>query len=150
MNENKELLTINREDIAAPTQIDMLTDPTASFYCSIPNDGTRDSAIKIYNAINNKGESLDENKGKILEIVNVAAHPVNITDETTGEIVEALRIIMVDKNNTNYDAVSQGIASSLQKIFGIVGQPPFNPPLKLKVVEQKTRKGFKTNVIELV
>ena len=150
MNENKELLTINREDIAAPTQLDMLTDPTASFYCSIPNDGTRDSAIKIYNAINNKGESLDENKGKILEIVNVAAHPVNITDETTGEIVEALRIIMVDKNNTNYDAVSQGIASSLQKIFGIVGQPPFNLPLKLKVVEQKTRKGFKTNVIELV
>lgn len=151
MSENKEIMTVNREDIAAPAQLDMLTNPGNSFFCSIPNDGSRKSAIAIYNAINNKGDSLDDHKGEVIEVVNVAAHPVTLADENTGELVEALRVVLIDKNGKNYDAVSQGIASSLQKIFGIVGMPPWNTePLRIKVVEQKTRKGFKTNTIELV
>lgn len=150
MSENTEIMTVNREDIAAPNMVDILTNPTGSFFCSIPNDGTRESAVKIYNAINNKGESLDDHKGEVIEVVNVAAHPVSLTDENTGEVVEALRMVIIDKNGKNYDAVSQGIASSFQKIFSIVGPAPYTPPLKIKVVEQKTRKGYKTNTIELV
>ena len=151
MNENKELMTVAREDIAPAFQIDMLTNATNSFLCSIPNDGSRKAAIAIYNAVNNKGESLDDHKGEVLEIVNFAAHPVTLTDENTGEVVEALRVVLVDKKGVNYDAVSQGIASSLQKIIAIVGMAPWDvEPLKIKVVEQKTRKGFKTNTIELV
>ena len=151
MSENKEIMTVNREDIAPAFQIDMLTNATNSFLCSIPNDGSRKAAIAIYNAVNNKGESLDDHKGEVLEIVNFAAHPVTLTDENTGEVVEALRVVLVDKKGVNYDAVSQGIASSLQKIIAIVGMAPWDvEPLKIKVVEQKTRKGFKTNTIELV
>ena len=151
MTENKELMTVNKADLAAPQELDMLTNATTKFYCSIPNDGSRKSAIAIYNAVNSKGESLDDHKGEVLEIVDVAAHPVSLVDENTGEVVDALRTILIAKNGTVYDAVSQGIASSLSKIFGIVGMPPWNDePLKIKVVEQKTRKGFKTNTIELV
>ena len=148
---SNEIMTINREEIAPAFQLDMLTNATSSFLCSIPNDGSRKAAIAIYNAVNNKGESLDDHKNEVLEIVNFAAHPVTLTDENTGEIVEALRIVLVDKKGVNYDAVSQGIASSLQKIIAIVGMAPWDKePLKIKVVEQKTRKGFKTNTIELV
>lgn len=151
MSENNEIMTVNKADLAAPAQLDMLTNATASFFCSIPNDGSRKSAIAIYNAVNSKGESLDDHKGEVLEIVNVAAHPVTLVDENTGELVEALRTVLIAKNGVIYDAVSQGIASSLSKIFGIVGMPPYNEePLKIKVVEQKTRKGFKTNTIQLV
>ena len=151
MSENNEVMVVNREDIATAFQLDMLTNATSSFLCSIPNDGSRKSAVAIYNAVNNKGESLDDHKGEVLEIVNFAAHPVSLPDENTGEIVEALRVILIDKKGTNYDAVSQGIASSLQKIIAIVGMAPWtDEPLKIKVVEQKTRKGFKTNTIELV
>lgn len=150
MTENNEMMTVNRADLAAPSQIEMLTNATSTFYCSIQNDGTRASQVKIYNAVNSKGEPLDDHKNEVLEIVDIAAHPVTLTDENTGEVVDALRVVMIDKNGKIFDAVSQGIASSLQKIFGIVGQPTYNPPLRMKVVEQKTRKGFKTNTIELV
>lgn len=151
MNENKEMMTINKSDLAVPAELDLLTNPGNSFFCSIPNDGTRKAAIAIYNAVNSKGESLDDHKGKVLEIVNVAAHPVTLLDENTGEVVTTLRTVLIAKNGVIYDAVSQGIASSLSKIFGIVGMPPWdNEPLKIKVVEQKTRKGYKTNTIELV
>lgn len=150
MTEKNELMTIDRNDLAPANALEMLANPEASFFCSIPNDGSRAAAIAIYNAVNSKGESLDDHKGEILEVVNVAAHPVSLVDENTGELVNALRMVVIDKDGKNYDAVSQGIVSSFQKIFGIVGQPPFNPALKIKVVEQKTRKGFKTNTIELV
>ena len=148
--ENTELMTINREDLAPVNLLDMLNNPENSFLCSIEDDGSRASKVKIFNAINQKGESLDDHKGEVLKIVNIAAHPVTLTDENTGELVDALRIIMIDEQGKNYDAVSQGIASSLQKIIAIVGPAPWKPALSLKIVEQKTRKGFKTNTIELV
>lgn len=151
MENNNEMMVINRADLASTQDMENLMNPTAAFFCSIPNDGSRKSAVAIYNAVNSKGESLDDHKGEILEIVNVAAHPVNLVDENTGEVVNALRVVLIDKNGMNYDAVSQGIVSSLQKLFAIVGQPPYTAePLRIKVVEQKTRKGFKTNTIELV
>ena len=151
MNETTEIMTVNKADLAAPSQLDKLTDANSSFFCSIKADGTRKSAIAIYNAINNKGESLDDHFGEVLEIVHVAAHPVSLVDEKTGEVVDTLRTVLVDKKGKNYDAVSEGIASSLQKIFAIVGMPPWiDEPLKIKVVQQKTRAGYKTNTIELV
>lgn len=152
MNENNAIITNEvRADLATADLMDGFTNPTGQFYCSIPNDGSRRSSIAIYNAVNSKGESLDDHKGEVLEIVNVAAHPVRLVDENTGEVVDALRTVLITKDGKVFDAVSQGIASSLQKIFGIVGMPPWNQePLKIKVVEQKTRKGYKTNTIELV
>lgn len=151
MAENNEVMVVNKADITPAFEIDQLLNATSNFLCSIPNDGSRKAAVAIYNAVNNKGESLDDHKGEVLEIVNFAAHPVSLVDENTGEVVNALRVILIDKKGINYDAVSQGIASSLQKIIAIVGNAPWDAePLKIKVVEQKTRKGFKTNTIELV
>lgn len=149
-NTNTEMMIVNKADIASTSALEALNNPGASFFCSIENDGSRAAKIAIYNAINNKGESLDDHKGEVLNIVNVAAHPVTLVDETTGEAVNALRMVLVDESGRLFDAVSQGIASSMEKIFAIVGPAPFDPPLAIKVVEQKTRKGFKTNTIELV
>lgn len=152
MTENNEIMSVSRDDIAPVSMMDSLTDPTNSFYCSIQNDGSRESAIKVYNAVNSKGESLTEQVGKVLEIVDIAAHPVNLTDENTGEQVEGLRVVMIDKNGKIYDAVSNGIVNSLQRIFAMpgIGQPTYNPPLKMKVMSLKTRKGRITNTLELV
>lgn len=150
MTENKELMTINREDLAPVNMMDMLSNPGGSFLCSIKDNGDRASKVAIYNAINSKGQSLDETNGAVINVVNYAAHPVRMVDENTGELVEAVRIILIDENGVNYDAVSQGVASSLQKILAIVGPAPWEPALAMKMVTQKTRKGFKTNTLELV
>ncbi|MFE2611637.1 hypothetical protein ACFXDI_52175 [Streptomyces mirabilis] len=48
-------------------------------------------------------------------------------------------------------SVSQGVASSLQRIIGIVGQGPWtDEPLKVVPKEVKTRRGFKTLTLALV
>ena len=150
MSENKEMMVINPNDIASVAMMDGLMTPGANFFCSIKNDGQRASQVKIFNAINNAEEKLDDHKNEVLNIVDVVAHPISIVDENTGELIETVRVVLIDENGVGYAAVSEGIVSSLQKLFGIVGQPSYNPPLSMKVVEQKTRKGFKTNTIQLV
>ena len=153
-NENNEIMVV-KSDIAQVDLIQELKNPDSSFYCSIVDNGSRESKIAIFNAINGADESLGDHIGEILEIVNVVAHPVVLADEVTGEVVHALRTVLIDVNGVTYTAVSQGITSALSKIFMIVGSPDNNAwvdePVKMKVKQIKTRNGNnKVNTIELV
>lgn len=153
--ENVKNEIVSREDVASVNLVEELKNPMGAFYCSIPNTGDRKSAIAIFNAVNGADESVAEHIGETLEIVNVVAHPVEIADENTGEIVNCLRCVLIDKNGKSYVAVSQGIASALSKIFSIVGSPDNGAwekePVKMKIKQVKTRNGNnKVNTIELV
>lgn len=135
---------------AVPSDLDKLTGNTGTlqFYCSIKDDGTRESKVAIYNAINNVEKSLDECKGEVINVVNVVAHPQTITNND-GEIIECLRIVLIDENGVGYHTVASGVMNSLEKIFNIVGMPTYNPPLAMIPREQKTRNGYKTLLIDL-
>ena len=143
------------QDVASVDLVEQLKNPNGQFYCSITNDGTRKSAIAIFNAVNSADESLGDHIGEVLEIVNVVAHPVELLDEDTGEVVTALRTVLVAKDGKTYTAVSQGITSALSRIFSIVGMPDGGAwekePVKMKIKQVKTRNGNnKVNTIELV
>ena len=150
---NTEVALTN--DVATVDLIEELKNPNGAFYCSITNDGTRKSAIAIYNAINGADESIADHIGETLEIVNVVAHPITLPDEETGEIINCLRTVLLDKNGKSYTAVSQGITSALSRIFSLVGTPDNGAwekePVKMKIKQVKTRNGQnKVNTIELV
>lgn len=129
--------------------IDAANGGSNSFLTSIKDDGTRESKIAIYNAINNSDKKVDDYKGKVLEIVNFAAHPIKLISDETGEVNEVLRIVLIDKDGNGYETVAGGVMSSLEKIFGIVGMAPWEPALKVVPTEVKTRKGFKTLTLSL-
>ena len=153
--EEKKTMVVSTEDIASVALVEQLKNPMNEFYCSIPNDGTRKSAIKIYNAINSADEQLADHINEVIDIVNVVAHPVELVDENNGEIFTALRTILISKDGTAYAAVSSGITNSLAKIFAIVGMPDNGAwekePIKIKVKQVQTRNGNnKVNTIELV
>ena len=143
------------QDIASVGILEQFKDPEGQFYCSLQNDGTRKSKVAIYNAINNADESLSDHINEVLEVVNVVAHPVTLTDEETGEIIEALRTVLITKDGKSYVAVSGGIANALSRIIGIVGAPDGGAwekePVRMKIKQVKTRNGNnKVNTIELV
>ena len=151
MNETtKNELMVN--DVASVDLVEQLKNPAGSFFCSIKDDGSRKSKVKIYNAISAVDESLADHIGEVLEVVDVIAHPVTLTDEKTGEIFEALRTVLVTKDGKSYEAVSNGITNSLSRIFSIVGMPSWvEEPVKMKIKQVKTRNGNnKVNTIELV
>lgn len=151
-NMNNEVMVINRADIASVGMMDMLQNPAGNFLCTINDDGTRASKVKIYNAINGAENSLTDFIGKPLEIVDVVAHPIQLMDEETGEMINTVRVVLIDKNGVGYTAVSQGIVNSLARIFQIVGMPSWiEEPVKMEVKQVKTRNGNnKVNTLVLL
>lgn len=154
---NNEMTTavVARGDIAGVNLLDSFKDPSGNFYCSITDDGKRSTKVAIFNAINSADESLADHINEVLEVVNVVAHPVTLVDENTGEVVNALRTVLIDKNGKAYTAVSGGIASALSRIMSIIGEPTGGAwekePVRMKIKQVKTRNGVnKVNTIELV
>lgn len=150
--ENTNLVS---NDVASLDLIEQLKNPAGQFYCSVVNDGTRKSKIAIFNAINSADESLADHIGEVIEVVDVIAHPVELVNEETGEIIQALRTVLITKEGKSYTAVSQGITSALGRIFSIIGSPDAgawkDEPVKMKIKQVKTRNGNnKVNTIELV
>lgn len=150
--EQKEgaVLEVATQDAAVNVSVDAFNEGNLPMFSTIKATD-RASKVKLYNAISDSENSLDDNKGVVLEITDMVAHPITLQDEQTGEDVQAMRVVLVDKDGVGYHAVSQGIVSSMQRIIGIVGQGPWSDdPLKITVVEKKTRKGFKTLTVKLV
>ncbi|MED1211873.1 hypothetical protein [Bacillus paranthracis] len=119
------------------------------FFSSIQKTD-RKSAVKMYNAINSSENALADHTGEVLQITDMVAHAITLEDEQTKENVDALRVVLLDKDGKGYHAVSQGVVSSIQKIISIVGPAPWtDEPLKIVPYEVKTRKGFKTLTLQL-
>ena len=149
-NMNTEMVVVN--DLASTDIVEQFKNPSSKFYCSVADDGSRKAKVAIYNAINNADEQIADHINEVLDIVDVVAFPVQLTDEDTGEIVECLKTVLIDKAGKSYTATSQGIANSLSRIFSIVGMPSWkDEPVKMKIKQVQTRNGNnKVNTIELV
>ena len=153
--ENTQTLTVIKGDFAGADLLETFKDPAGSFYCSIKDDGKRATKVAIYNAISVSDEQLADHINEVLEIVNVVAHPVSLVDENTGEVITALRTVLIDKSGKAYNAVSGGIANAVSRIMAIVGTPEDGAwekePVKVKVKQVKTRNGVnKVNTLELI
>ncbi|EGT4052825.1 hypothetical protein ERM86_13695 [Clostridioides difficile] len=146
-----DVMVVSKGDMASVDMMDKLENPDSKFFCSIIDDGTRASKVKIYNAINSAEEQLTDHLNETLEIVDVVAHPIILTDMNTGESKECLRTVLIDKEGKGYQAVSEGIISSLQKIFIIVGRPSWvDEPVLIKPKQVTTSNKFKVTTLELI
>lgn len=153
--ENMNTGIVVADGVASIDLLQELKNPTGNFYCSIPNNGDRKSQVAIFNAVNGADEQLADHIGEVLEVVNVVAHPIELPDEVTGEVIKCLRTVLITKDGKSYVAVSQGIASAISRIFSIIGMPDGGAwekePVKMKIKQVKTRNGNnKVNTIELV
>lgn len=161
--ENKELMNgmqeVNANEVVPyedttglKLQFDMesLMNVEQQFYCSIEDDGSRKSKVAIYNAISNAQEKLDDHINKELKIVDVVVHPVQIVDERTGEVSNMLRTILIDDKGIGYAAVSYGVLSALQRMFGIIGKPSWkDEPVVIIPKKETTRNGNKVTTLAI-
>lgn len=111
---------------------------------------TREGKIKLYSALQN-AEKLDEHLNEPLAMVNAVAQAVQVTDDQTGEVSNTVRVIIVTADNKAYAATSPTLAAGLNTMFGIFGTPNvWTEPLTIKVIERRSRRGFKFFSIEPV
>lgn len=123
--------------------VSSLADPGQSqMYCSIRDDGTMESKARIFNSINSPDKRISDCIGETISLANIVAHPIQLIDENSGELIEAMRMVLVDDKGTSYEAVSTGIVNAVARILQIFGQPGnWSEPIKVKPVQKGTRNG---------
>lgn len=102
-------------------------------YCSMVAN-TKEEKIALYNATSNPEARLGDMVGEEINVVHIVFEMITVKDDAGFES-EAPRIILIDDNGKSYTAVSWGIYNSLKNVFRYIDNPPFNPPLKIKVTQ---------------
>lgn len=92
----------------------------------------------------------DDVLNTILTIKHVLAHNVDLVDSSTGEVTPSVRIVLVTMEGETIGTVSKGIFSSLQSITSIVGLPPYESGLRVRIKPVATRNGYRTLVLEFL
>ena len=123
--------------------VSSLSDPGQSqMYCSIRDDGSMASKARIFNSINSPDKRISDCIGEVINLANIVAHPIQLIDENSGELIETMRMVLVDDKGTSYEAVSTGIVNAVARILQIFGQPEtWAAPIRVKPVQKGTRNG---------
>lgn len=116
-------------------------------YCSMVAN-TKEEKIALYNATSNPEARLGEMIGEEINVVHLIFEMITVKNDEGFED-EAPRIILIDDDGKSYTAVSWGIYNSLKNVFRYIGNPPFNPPLKIKVTQviKGTKRTLQLRVI---
>lgn len=102
---------------------------------------TNEGKMTLYAALQDAGK-LDEHLNEPLDVVNVVAQRVSVENDTTHEMNESVRVVILTEDGHAYAATSPTLASAFNTLFGIFGTPnTWTEPMRLKVVEGKSRAG---------
>lgn len=89
-----------------------------------------------------KGESLI---GSVIYLGHYVIHPVDLTDNNTGEIVHCARTILPQPEGPPVAFVSTGVLESISRIaWKEKRNPPFEPPLRVKLKSVPCGGGHRT------
>ena len=103
---------------------------------------TMDGKMALYNAMQTP-DKVDDHLNEELDVTNVLAQAVEVMNNETGEMRQSTRVVVVAEQG-NYAAASPPLAHAFGNLFTVFGTPnTWAEPLKLKIVERKSRNGYK-------
>lgn len=110
---------------------------------------TMDGRMALYNAMQTS-DRVDEHLNEPLHVTNVLAQAIEVANQETGEINSSVRIV-IHAEEGDFAASSPTLAHAFGNLFSIFGTPDkWAAPLALKIVEKKSRRGYKFFDIELM
>ncbi len=106
-------------------------------YASI-DTSTIDGKLKLLSVI--RGEALKSDKlmATPFLVQDLVIHRVTVNDQ------EVDRVVLVSPDGDLAAFVSEGILSCINQMREVLGDPPWKPPVRVKVVQVPTRSGFRT------
>lgn len=111
-------------------------------YCTLKNDGSMKSKAAIFNAINSPQKKIADNIGETILLTDIVAHPIKLVDENSGELIDSMRMVLVDSKGVTYEAVSSGMVNAIMRMLQIFGQPDtWDEPIPIKPIQKATRNG---------
>ena len=139
MSDNTNAIQLKNEIINAVAQI-INADAGATF-CSVSNDGSRESQSKLYSAMNNPDHRISDFINKSFSVQDVLIEMREILNEETGVIVKVPRVVLIDEAGAGYQATSIGIFQSVCNAYRAFGPAPWNPPLECTIKQRPTKNG---------
>lgn len=134
-------------DVAAAIQ--GLNNPDAAFYSSLKTDSFTDR-VKVAQALTTS-KPIADNIGTEFGLADFIVQSVQIADENSGEINEAPRVTLIDSEGNAFHGTSVGLLSAVRNLIAYVGEPSTWPePVKVKIVEERGRRGYRFMTIKLV
>ena len=129
MEDNKMVVVNNEKNLASE-----LKDVKSQAYTSLGNE-TRDEKALLYKAMSNPDERLSDHINQVIAVKDVYMEMVDMINEETGEIVTTPRIVLIDENNISFQCVSFGVFNALKRIFQVFGEPTWEEPINMKVIQ---------------
>ena len=124
-----------------------LTTATSS-YCSMVADTPEEKAT-LFNAMNNPDERIADHINETIAVKDLYCEVVQCVNQETGEVSTCPRIVVIDDKGKSYASVSLGIYSAMKKLMSIYGQPTWDKPIKVKVMQisKGTRKMLSLKLV---
>ena len=105
------------------------------------------SQVEVWRALTlgeNKADSLSDLVGKgPIAVKNWYLKKVEIIDPATGEVQEPIRTVLYTDDGRILACTSNGIAKSMAGIISVFGVGPYDPAIKVEVIEVTTARKFK-------
>ena len=119
----------------------MTNAPVGSMVTSIECSDDKQGAI-LYNAIMSPDYGLSEFINKNLFVTDYVCQTIEIEDNETGETVQAVRTVIIDKDGKSYGAVSNGIVQSLATLKMVFNVRDWHKdPVEVTVVQPQYKGG---------
>lgn len=108
-------------------------------FCSYKAE-TPEEKAKLFEIMNNPEKRLSDCINQTILVKDLFAELVDCTNEETGEVTKAPRIVLIDKNGIGYQCVSAGVFGALKKLMSVYGIPTWESPIPLKIKQIKNGK----------
>jgi hypothetical protein len=79
--------------------------------------------------------------GKMLEVVDFLAHPIQIVSEDTGEVGYRIRVVLFLANGARVSTCSEPCVKMLSYLTKVWGKGPWNPPKTMSFSRHPRRQG---------
>ena len=115
------------------TALNLMGDQKASF-TSLRNETNAEKQI-LYKAMSNPDKRLGDCINTVIQAKDLFMEQVEMTNQETGEITTCPRIVIVDKDGVSYQSVSFGVFNALKRVIQVFGNPTWEEPIPLKVIQ---------------
>lgn len=105
---------------------------------------------KMYTAMMSDAKALKDFVNTKIKVSDILVHRAKWTDEKTGEIVDALRTVLILEDGSTIACMSAGVAKSLAVYSACFGPPPWVQPVEFTVrnTGKKDRVWYELQAVE--
>ena len=154
-------MTTNETPFPAPASVEIATTSTPAAlpvltygkevpqFCSFAPE-TDEQRAELYNALNSPDVRISDHVNKEIYLRDFVIEPVELRNETSGELEVAPRVVLIDTDGNSYHGVSNGIYNALSRLCMIYGRSSFpnGLPVRIKQINRGANRLFTLEVIK--